>query len=106
MEPYASLINWSAQKIYGGADKFDSYHEYFLLLVLFISLNGVNMLVSEPYEQGKSAYNTGISSNHNPYPSSKSISQNKDRCEWYGGWYDARIQDKLGHIFEKYGITW
>ena len=64
------------------------------------------MSISEPYEQGKAAYHTGVSSEKNPYPSMKSIRQNKDRCEWYNGWYDARIQDKLGHIFEKYGITW
>lgn len=26
------------------------------------------------------------------------------RSAWYAGWYDARVQMTLGHIFEKYGI--
>ena len=30
----------------------------------------------------------------------------EERMAWLCGWYDARMRDKLGHVFEKHGLEW
>lgn len=52
------------------------------------------------HERGYRAFHDGISSNSCPFP------RGDQRMAWFTGWYDARMQDTLGHIFDKYGLTW
>lgn len=56
--------------------------------------------------EGETAYADGIAVDDCPYPSGTGAEGNKARAAWMTGWYDAKMRDKLGHIWAKYGMTY
>lgn len=52
------------------------------------------------YREGRKAYEKG--SDLCPYEQWSG----DQRSSWWTGWYDARINDRLGHIWEKWGISY
>ena len=58
------------------------------------------------YTQGKKAFLNGRGTEANPYPSGSVAAKKGKREQWFDGWYDARIGQRLGHILEKYGLEW
>jgi hypothetical protein len=60
-----------------------------------------------PYEMG---YDTFLLGGEAECPISikdtKTYNISDYRSEWYRGYYDARIQTKLKHVFDKYRIVW
>ena len=52
-------------------------------------------------QAGENAYIAGFEVGDCPYPR-----HNANRIPWMFGWYNARTREKLGSIFEKYGIEW
>lgn len=56
--------------------------------------------------EGEAAYAAGQDVDSCPYPSGNGANGNKARSAWMTGWYDAKIRAKLGHIFDKYGMTY
>jgi ribosome modulation factor len=65
-------------------------------------MGSIEILTAE-YEQGSDAYSAGKPDSECPYPPKQG--NGAQRISWFNGWLDARTQDKLGHIFEKYGLT-
>lgn len=52
----------------------------------------------QEYDEGELAYKSGLARDSCPYPKG-----DKRRLDWMSGFFEARIQSTLGHIFRKYG---
>lgn len=52
------------------------------------------------YEEGLNAFASCYDVDDCTHPASS-----PERMSWLCGWYDARTNDNLGHIFTKYGMT-
>ena len=57
------------------------------------------------YTAGQQAFHAGQSADDNPHVLGLG-GYNKARQWWFDGFFDARIQTRLGAILEKYGLTW
>ncbi len=55
---------------------------------------------SASYKEGARAWKDGESHATNPYK------EDRERNNWWTGYYETRVGTNLAHIFEKYGIKW
>jgi|GEM_PF-3705027 len=60
----------------------------------------------EPYYQGMVAHTSGQPADSNPYDSRKQKNHSAFRLQWFDGFYDARIRERLGPVFRKHNLTW
>lgn len=52
------------------------------------------------YQEGVNAYALGCTEDESGYEQGTAA-----RMSWLCGWYDARTNDRLGHIFKRHGMV-
>lgn len=55
-------------------------------------------------DEGARAYRQGQSEDDCPYPTKSGASA--ERIEWFNGFFETRIGDRLKRAFNRLGITW
>lgn len=61
---------------------------------------------SEAYKEGKDAYQLNLCLGGDIEPKNPYSIRDGRRTAWFAGWYDERIRDRLGHVFDKYGLSY
>lgn len=60
------------------------------------------------YREGQAAFKENGATAECPYPAanvSQSYTSSSDRTHWWSGFLDARTDDALGHIFDRYKLA-
>ena len=57
------------------------------------------------YHAGSLAFSNGKSMDDCPLRPRTDSTLYQGRVDWLTGWLDARTNERLGHIFKKYGMT-
>ena len=58
------------------------------------------------YRKGVEAFKKGEPQDANPFSSKRLSSNSAKRKQWFDGYFDTRIGERLGPVFKKYGLVW